>query len=544
MAKKIPAVFTREATGLVRGISLIDAIVVNLSLASIVYAQFGLLLLPFVFAGASLTNSVLLSIPGCIAVGVVYWLFNVAMPRSGGDYVYQTRVFPPFLGFASNFSWVMGNLLFIVVNCVALNTYGITGLFSVAGVVFNNQSFFSFANLIGSPNGIFLVATVANVLAVVVVAFGLKPLFRVLNIIFVLGAAGTILAILLLVLTPHSEFVSAFSRFGDYNAIINEANSAGVFPIVNDWNQWYPTFFGMGSASATLSFFVYSTQTGGELKRVRTTAPIALFVSFGILGLFVFLMAYAFSNTIGSQFLGSMYGLFFGGSSKYPFGVAGPSLLMFAAILSGGDPVLFWFMGIGVLLYLFVNLPVFYLTQSRGIMAWSFDRVFPEPLSRVNDRFHSPINSVIFMLMITEFTLIPVVYATTFSSLWVTVIAALFISGTITVFLVGVAGVAFPYVRKNLYDNSGIEGKRVGHVPLITLGGLGTSVFMGILLYAYMTNPGYGIYNPSSISLTILGYGFGFCWFIAGMVIYLVSRHVRKQQGIDFDMIFKLIPPE
>ena len=471
-------------------------------------------------------------------------MFNVAMPRSGGDYVYQTRVFPPFLGFASNFSFVMSSLLFIIVNAIGLNTYGVTGLFAVAGVIYNNPSFFSLANLIGSPNGTFLVGTVANVLAVAVVAFGLKPLFKVLNIILVLGAAGTVLAILLLVVTPHSQFVSAFSRFGDYNAVINDASSAGVFPIVNNWNQWYPTIFAIGYPSAILAFFMWSTQTGGELKQVRRTAPYALFISLGVLGLFMSLMAYAFSNTIGSQFLGSMYGLFLGGSSNYPLGVAGPSLLMFAAVLSGSNPALFWFMGIGILLYLFCNLPFFYLTQSRGVLAWSFDRIFPESLSRVNDRFHSPINSLIFMFIITELILIPVVYWTVFSTLWVTLITAAFIPGTITVLLVGIAGILFPYVKKSLYDNSGIEGRRVGHMPLITLGGIGTFVFMTILLYAYMSNPGYGVYNPSNMPITLLGYGFGFSWFIAGIVIYFVSRHIREHQGIDLDKIFKFIPPE
>jgi len=317
-----------------------------------------------------------------------------------------------------------------------------------------------------------------------------------------------------------------------------------VFPIVNNWNQWYPTFFGIGYPSATLAFFMWSTQTGGELKHVRRTAPYALFISLGVLGLFMFLMAYAFSNTVGSQFLGSMYGLFLSGSSKYPMGVAAPSLLMFAAVLGGEYPVMFWYTGIAIVLYLFCNLPFFYLTQSRGVMAWSFDRIFPEPLSRVNDRFHSPINSLIFMVIITELILIPVVYWTALSTLWVTFITAAFIPGTITVFFVGIAGLVFPYVKKSLYDNSGIEGRRVGNIPLITLGGIGTFVFMTILLYAYMSNPGYGIYNPSNIPLTLLGYGFGFCWFVAGIVIYFVSRQIRKQQGIDLDMIFKLIPPE
>ena len=106
------------------------------------------------------------------------------------------------------------------------------------------------------------------------------------------------------------------------------------------------------------------------------------------------------------------------------------------------------------------------------------------------------------------------------------------------------SGIAFPYIKKDLYEQSGIAGYKVGPVPLIALGGLISTICTGLLMYGVLSSPGFLIYIPSSLSSTITNYGIAFSLFIGGFIIYFASMIVRRRQGIDFRLIFATIPPE
>ncbi|HUK51226.1 MAG TPA: hypothetical protein VLV18_09320 [Terriglobales bacterium] len=65
---------------------------------------------------------------------------------------------------------------------------------------------------------------------------------------------------------------------------------------------------------------------------------------------------------------------------------------------------------------------------------------------------------------------------------------------------------------------------------------------MGVLLYGFFSNPGFLIYNPSSITLSLVGDGVAFSLFIAGFVIYFLSPYIRKTQSIDLTSRLKRDP--
>ncbi len=536
--KQVPQAFVREATGLVRQITTGDAVIINLIIANLVIGSVGLLVLPYTLPGVNLIDAVLVAAATSFALSIVYWLFNVAMPRSGGDYVYNTRSLFPSIGFAANFSLTIWTIFYIAAYASFVASLGLSGWLTTLGTVDGNGGLVSLGNYFGTQNGEFITATIVNVMMAGLVITGLRLTLNVLRVLFVVAIIGTVTAIVVIAASTHAQFVNAFAAYGSYNAVINAANTSGAFPTVSSWNQLGPSLLGVGFASETLIFFQYSSYVGGEIRNARKAAPVALIGALAILVGFVLLMAWGFTNTIGDQFLGAIYALFYTGSASYPLSVP-PSLVFFAGILAGHNQLLLNLMGVGITAWSLAIVPFLYLTMSRNVMAWSFDRILPERLSRVSPRFHSPTYAILFAFVLSQLFLIPYTYVAQFVQFFAASTAGL----VIDFFIVSIAAIFFP-LRKNLYANSGIQNKKIGPIPLISFVGAIATVFIAVLLYGFFTQPGFLIYVPGNTTNTIIGVFVAVSLFITGFVVFYVSKFARKSRGIDLELALKEIPPE
>src|SRR5438876_840205 len=102
-----PTVFAREATGLTRNISGKDAVMLTVSTMGLGYVFFYMYFGPGLYPGVNLLYADLIAIPISLLTSGVYYLLSVAMPRTGGDYVYNSRILHPALAFMSNFWYVI-----------------------------------------------------------------------------------------------------------------------------------------------------------------------------------------------------------------------------------------------------------------------------------------------------------------------------------------------------------------------------------------------------------------------------------------------------
>ena len=101
-------VFVRNSTGLIREVSLFDAFIMNtLGMNVAVGAVYLFLQAQTAFPRGSMLLAVVI---GTVLMAVtllwVYSEFAAAMPRSGGDYVFVSRVLHPIVGFL--LSWSQG----------------------------------------------------------------------------------------------------------------------------------------------------------------------------------------------------------------------------------------------------------------------------------------------------------------------------------------------------------------------------------------------------------------------------------------------------
>ena len=105
--------FARKASGLVRGLSLLDAFGVGFMNQGLTPSMWVMISLGLsVYTGGNLIIATLLSAVMCgIGFSLVWGILGGSMPRSGGEYIYNSRIISPLIGIAESFGnafvWIM-----------------------------------------------------------------------------------------------------------------------------------------------------------------------------------------------------------------------------------------------------------------------------------------------------------------------------------------------------------------------------------------------------------------------------------------------------
>src|SRR5580692_736993 len=98
--------FLRNSTGLVREASAFDAMIFNAVFSAPVGAAlaWGVFFALSAFPGADLVTATLISLVINIPIVIMMSLMASSMPRTGGDYVWVSRILSPPLATVSNFA--------------------------------------------------------------------------------------------------------------------------------------------------------------------------------------------------------------------------------------------------------------------------------------------------------------------------------------------------------------------------------------------------------------------------------------------------------
>src|SRR3970282_1477850 len=115
-ASSTPQVFTRKASGLVRVMSPYSAFVYNILTMGLIF-PWTYLWAPGALPGGKMVWGILLAMVIEIPIALAYVWLSTAMPRSGGDYVFQSRVF----GGGTAFTVVMSGFVIWILQWVALS---------------------------------------------------------------------------------------------------------------------------------------------------------------------------------------------------------------------------------------------------------------------------------------------------------------------------------------------------------------------------------------------------------------------------------------
>ena len=207
-------IYTRNATGLVREVSLVDHLIFNFTSATALVS--GLVVTSFVVAVFPRTNyflALLLALVLSLGLWTCVALLTATLPKVGGDYVFNSRIIHPAIGFGFNLCVVAISPLTAGLVAGFMATLGLSPAFSAIATVTGSDRFADWATYFTFPhkNVVFVVGSLGVLLVSVLAAMGTRILIRVMTILVVIFAASAIIDLLILLFTSHSSFVSTYN---------------------------------------------------------------------------------------------------------------------------------------------------------------------------------------------------------------------------------------------------------------------------------------------------------------------------------------------
>ena len=537
--------FVRKATGLVRSWSVFDAFVYALFSINLITLGLYSFSQMYYFEGG-MVNALIISAIFIFFEVVVYAALIAVMPRSGGDYVWQSRI----LGGAAGFILAVTGWWFILWLWVPLygDMFRHIVLVPILGVLGLKDIALWFA---GTQNGAFTASIITLAIVSGFIMLGMKTYARIQKFSFYGGMLGLLIVIVLLLTGSPEAFKSgleanATSMFGAapgvYDATVQLGTEAGaitpfaggslsvVFLVIpymvffNLWPNWGATLYG-------------EVRGATDFKRNMAGMGWAL----GITTLLGIILLFSIRNTMGWEFYvqagAAWWNYAWGYTDVIPALPVWPYPALLASFLTTNKLVQFIVVAL-MSLWWFGWCATVFLSSTRVIFAAAFDRLLPESVAKVDERTGTPVNALLLMVVpsvlvayLFNYNLFSFASLTLCSTL---VIAVTFLGTTIS-------AIILPYTKPDLYRSSPISKYNVLGIPLITVAGTIFGAFLIYLLYQWLIDPnalyGIGITNTSSIYYMLGNY-------VLAAVIYFGFKAYRKGKGIDLSKVQSEIPVE
>jgi basic amino acid/polyamine antiporter, APA family len=557
--------FTRQASGLVREVSVSNALFFNTA----AFVGAGLVwypvfyALPFIPVGVAVfsTYGWAAIIVGAAAVllGLIFASLTSVMPRSGGDYVFTTRLIPgigPFVGWLESFTLVFSSLAIIAFEVpVVLRNLQITGriigIGTGAGFFTNANSWFADnGSVTGWPGFIGALIVLALIFLVVI-----QPTRRFHVIITTLAAmalaAGVLMFVFGMLFTSQSSLESHLQSVAGTTAgaIAKAANDAGV---VGSGAGILPiATFSFMAAVILLQYigFQYSAYIAGEVTgNVRRGILIACLGALAIGVVMNSVYTDFFSEHVGFTTNLGWGAMYWSGDSHLPLNQPN-SMPLLATISTSGLWPIWALVSLAGALFPFLLCPVYINFISRIGLAWSLDRRMPEWLGDVSERLRAPLNAIFAALVVStifailqNFPLLPKTIAppdgklNLVATLWFSILMA-----GLTWFMPGVNALLGPFTRRDLLKDAPWRA----WLPVI---GLVWAVFIGALYWFAGFKPivdtirsgkqsTLDYFNSSGITISLFV-------IVLAIVLYAIMALRNRAAGVDTAMMFKVIPPE
>jgi APA family basic amino acid/polyamine antiporter len=530
--------FVRKASGLVRAWSPFDAWVYNVFAVNVI-AQVALVyvIIPATYPGARTWVAVLVASVFCVAEALVYALLVSAMPRSGGDYVFQSRI----LGgaWATIFAFTLIALSAAIFMALAgfLGATVIFGPFlTLLGAAYHVHWMGSVGSWFNTHTGIFVMGCACTLWGAIVTALGMR-FYALVQRWFFAVAAGCLLIMFVALLVSSAD---AFRSHLDSLA----ANHFGVkhaYETILARAPKHSIGFALGAsilaavpASFTLIYPGWSAQTSGEIKRasnVRSNA-YAIVGAAAFSGIVMAVLAALLSARVGERFLYASGSLFYNDPAHYPLPIS--PFFGFLVALVPGHTFFIWVAFIMFNAWFWMWFPNIPLAGSRVLVAMSFDRVLPEWLGRVNPRTHTPVNAIIVYSIPMIGLCALYAYITTFYKLTL----GLAVQGIAAIAITMVAAILLPYKKPSLFETTGVSRYRLFGVPLIVPAAATFLAFSIFTLEQYFRDTKLGINGKTGLIFVGATYA-------VALLTYVVARVYRKQkEGLDLGMVYRELPIE
>ncbi len=522
-----PTLFVRNATGLVRELTPFDAF--NL-VFSAVLVPIGFMdvmaFAPQFWPRANLFVSFLLAAPLVTCFGLVYLYFTVLMPRSGGDYVWVSRTLHPFLGFVANVGLTYVFLTWVAFNFALIPKVLMPALGYVAGIS---------GKWINDPGNleIFLIITGLTVVYALLAIRGVRVMARFMAISFLIVWIGVFVLAIGLAVASHAGFIHTWNTSAktlSYAGIMSKAHSLGFSTAGGI--SWGATIYAMVYAFNVYTGFQWTGYFAGEIKNVRRTATTSILGAMvaSVIGYCV--LALVIYKFFGFKFFGSLVFLGFGSGASHvtlPFAPYIPQLVKFLPV---GQVVRIWLVLTFILTVIWWT-PAGFLLGTRNAFAWSFDRLAPEKLTEVSDRWHTPVVATVFIACVIELLNVLNIY----SNLGAWLLSIIWVLGLGFV-IASFAAMILPWHKPELHAQAPAWARKtILGVPAITLIAAVSLAAWAFCIWAAFSTGFGGSFSFKPMIESAAVPLIAVVWYV-GMAIH------RRSQGISLSRVFTEIPPE
>ena len=446
-----------------------------------------------------LPSFLLAALPATLAA-FAYSILASAMPRAGGSYIYASRGLHPYFGFVASFSqWfglsiVIGVISYIIVPFIrdiafALDWKEAASLFEIGWIrlIIANILLWTFVFV--------------NILGTNLYERTLVPLM------FLMFGLGTIIIISGFYFT-HEDFLAGLLE-KDGRAHVAEPDI--VFNV--------KTFFSAASVLfASFIGFDSISQAGGEARNPSSSLPLA--IAFAIIGVGTFYMLFtaAVYHAIPWSFIAE---------EAIDNDITAPGL--FNYLLSPGLSVA---IVAGATIALINDLPSMLLSVSRLMFAWAKDGIFPEKVSNIHSRFHTPHTAILVSGGMASIGILGSHFAGDFFlgiDIMVTSMMVNFLLMCITL-------LTLPKVNPTLANKISIIRNRniqqfLGWTGIITI-----TVFLLIHVWKDLSSNNVLWYHHSTIIYSIV--------MLIGSMIFFVKFDSLKKSGVNTVQLFQSLPDE
>jgi len=530
--------FARKASGLVRGLSFIDAFGVGFMNQGLTPSMWVMISLGLgVYTGGNLIIATLLSALLCgVGFSLVWGILGGSMPRSGGEYIYNSRIIHPMIGIAESFGNAFVWIMWIYVLAPWTIDPGLVMMFQFLGMP-------AAAEFCTTPIAVFLISSLVSFIALLFVVFGMKIFASIQKVVMGLGIIGVLVILLVFTFTSREAFVQSWNNLAvqygslDYNgflaAVKTAATDAGdVIPAT--WN-WFDTLGVMVAGSWLFAYSYCITFIAGEVKRPDKTIILANLSAILVPAFFMLWLAIVLYRTVGFEFLSATAWL-----DNMGEGLAGYTLpwsthfVGLAAVITQNKLAVFT-MALSFILFNLWWVALSYLAFPRILFAWGMDRMGPKWFADIDYRWASPVKNHILCFILGEIGI--ALYAFRGNPM-----EGLSVTGLEIVSVFGVTAIAaaiFPFSKKarSIWETSPYRKWNILGIPAVTIGAVFNIIYLAILFYFFIVMPDLEGLAVSSLIL------YGVIW-AAGILWYFYWKWRNREVGVDVNMTFGELPPD
>jgi amino acid transporter len=492
--------------------------------------------------GINTALMLLLATIASIPVVISYAALGSAMPRAGGDYLYDSRCISPLIGFSIPFAWAaILWTIFYPLSAFVIVQYGVIPVLNAANIAM----FDSWVTWLSSTTGSFVSTVVLSILAWALTIWGVRVYRIVQRGFFIPAIVITNLVLLVQFLsTSSSSFQAKFDAFAanraadlTYDGILSLARAQGWTPPSFSWGDtllWVPIMMGV------IPFAVFATEGMlGEVKQARNFVRLtrALIIGALYIGAFVFALLYfLFERAASREFISAL-------AFDTNNGLISPSYAVNITTVSAMMNDNFWVVlgiAVGFVASAFQLMTGILMNLTRVFVSMALDRSLPQKFGDVSERFHTPVFAATCYLALVVGTSAWFTYSTKWFTAFSYVAA---ISGEGILLFGCIAAFLMPIRARAIYEVSPVSRYRIAGVPLVSvMGALGTLI-LAVSWVVIMTNDklgvtGAGLGLPADPRLLVI------VPVVIAVILFFAWQRVEKARGIDTSLAFQTVPPE